>query len=72
MNILGRTRLKGTIPKLNYQLKMLENKEDIEKYSLIVWNLLVKSYENLGGLKTYRDYKDFVKKKHLIMIAVEF
>ena len=51
---------------------MLENKEDIEKYSLIVWNLLVKSYENLGGLKTYRDYKDFVKKKHLIMIAVEF
>lgn len=55
----------------NCQLKMLENKEDIEKYSLIVWNLLVKSYEDLGGLKTYRDYKDFVKKKHLIMIAVD-
>lgn len=36
-----------------------------------VWEMLVNSYENVGGLKTYRNYNDFVKKKHYIAVVFD-
>ncbi len=52
------------------ELIMLEDKNLIKEYSPIVWKLLEISYELIGGLKTYRDYKDFLKKKHFIMLVI--
>ena len=37
-------------------------KNDIMPMSELLWQMLVSSYENIGGLKTYRNKDDFLKK----------
>ena len=54
------------------ELKMLYEQEEIEKYLPLVWEMLEKSYEGIGGLKSYRDYNDFKKRKHLLMVVRDF
>ena len=54
------------------EIKMLDEQEEIEKYLPLVWDMLEKSYENIGGLQSYRDYNDFKKKKHLLMVVRDF
>jgi hypothetical protein len=49
----------------------LTNEEDISTYANDVWNMLLDSYENVGGLKTYRSFKDFIRKKHLIEVVID-
>lgn len=43
------------------RLEFIE-KDDILKISNILWNMLVMSYENIGGIKTYRSMDDFLRK----------
>ena len=54
------------------EIKMLHKLEEVEQYLPLVWEMLEKSYENIGGLQSYRDYNDFKKKKHLIMVVRDF
>ena len=49
----------------------VENKTDFLKYAIPVWNQLTLSYQNIGGLKSYRDYQDFLKKQHYIRIVLD-
>jgi hypothetical protein len=44
--------------------------EKYEEFLPSVWNILVESYKNVGGLKTYRNYNDFAKKKHHIAVVL--
>ena len=37
-------------------------KKDIMPLSDFIWQMLVSSYENIGGLKTYRSKEDFLRK----------
>ena len=54
------------------EIKMLHKSEEVEKYLPLVWEMLEKSYEGIGGLKTYRGYSDFKEKKHLLMVVRDF
>ena len=47
------------------------NIEDFKKWSSEVWDMLVLSYEDIGGLKSYRNYADFCKKHHIMEIVVD-
>lgn len=38
-------------------------------YKEPVWNILSLSYEGIGGLKSYRDFKDFSRKKHIFKVV---
>lgn len=61
------------LPPINVgELKMLYEPEEVEKYLPLVWDMLEKSYEGIGGLKTYRGYSDFKEKKHLLMVVRDF
>ena len=73
-NMMNETEVKrNVLPPISVgEIKMLNEQEEIEKYSPIVWDMLEKSYENIGGLQSYRDYNDFKKKKHLIMVVRDF
>lgn len=35
-----------------------------------VYNMLVLSYENLGGLKSYQGIRDFKSRKHLLKVVI--
>ena len=51
------------LPPINVgELKMLCEQEEVEKYLSLVWEMLEKFYEGIGGLNTYRDYNDFKRK----------
>lgn len=54
------------------EIKMLETQEEIEKCLPIVWDMLEKSYEPIGGLQSYNGYNDFKKKRHQIMVVRDF
>lgn len=54
------------------ELKVLDDQEEIEMYSTLVWDMLEKTYENIGGLQTFRNYNDFKKKKHRMMVVRDF
>ena len=54
------------------ELKVLNDQEEFEKYSALVWDMLEKSYENIGGLQTFRNYNNFKKKKHRMMVIRDF
>ena len=47
-------------------------KNDIEfnKWADKVWDMLELSYADVGGLQSYRDFNDFVKKRHIIEIVI--
>ena len=44
-------------------------KQDIMPLSDFIWQMLVSSYENIGGLKTYRSKEDFLRKVKYAKIA---
>lgn len=44
-------------------------KKDIMPLSDFIWQMLVSSYENIGGLKTYRSKEDFLRKVKYAKIA---
>ena len=73
-NMMNETEVKrNVLPPISVgEIKMLNEQEEIEKYSPIVWDMLEKSYENIGGLKAYRGYNDFKEKKHLLMVVRDF
>ena len=73
-NKVNETEIKrNTMSPINVgELKMLDDQEEIEKCLPIVWDMLEKSYENIGGLQSYRDYNDFKKKRHQIMVVKDF
>ena len=61
------------MPQINVgEINMLNEQEEIEKYLPLIWDMLEKSYENIGGLQSYRDYNDFKKKKHILMVVRDF
>ena len=53
-------------------IKILSSKEEIDRYSNFVWDMLEKSYEHIGGLQSYRNYSDFKKKNHKILVVIDF
>lgn len=53
-------------------IKILSSKEEIDRYSNFVWDMLEKSYEHIGGLQSYRNYSDFKKKNHKIFVVIDF
>lgn len=53
-------------------IKILSSKEEIDRYSNFVWDMLEKSYEPIGGLQSYRNYSDFKKKNHKILVVIDF
>ncbi len=64
---------RNELPQINVgEIKMLNEQEEIEKYLPLIWDMLEKSYENIGGLQSYRDYNDFKKKKHILMVVRDF
>lgn len=73
-NIVNEMELRrNELPQINVgEIKMLNEQEEIEKYLPLIWDMLEKSYENIGGLQSYRDYNDFKKKKHLLMVVRDF
>ncbi len=73
-NVVNETELRrNELSQINVgEINMLNEQEEIEKYLPLVWDMLKKSYENIGGLKSYRDYDDFKKKKHLMMVIRDF
>ncbi len=48
----------------------LERPEEINLYAADVYDMLYKSYESIGGLKSYRSYKDFLRKRHILEIVL--
>lgn len=52
-------------------IKILSSKEEIDRYSNFVWDMLEKSYEHIGGLQSYRNYSDFKKKNHKILVVID-
>ena len=73
-NIVNEMELRrNELPQINVgEIKMLNEQEEIEKYLPLIWDMLEKSYENIGGLQSYRDYNDFKKKKHILMVVRDF
>ena len=73
-NVVNETEVgENKLPPINVgELKMLYEPEEVEKYLPLVWDMLKKSYEKLGGLQSYSDYNDFKKKKHLLMVVRDF
>ena len=73
-NVVNETEVgENKLPPINVgELKMLYEPEEVEKYLPLVWDMLEKSYEGIGGLKTYRGYSDFKEKKHLLMVVRDF
>ena len=73
-NVVNETEVgENKLPPINVgELKMLNEQEEIEKYLPLIWDMLEKSYENIGGLQSYRDYNDFKKKKHILMVVRDF
>ena len=64
---------RNELPQINVgEINMLNEQEEIEKYLPLIWDMLEKSYENIGGLQSYRDYNDFKKKKHILMVVRDF
>lgn len=62
-------KIKMTNPNIG-DLITISTYDDFMKYAEVVWNLLILSYEKHGGLKSYRNFKDFIRKQHLIEIVV--
>ena len=52
----------------NLKVVFLE-KDDIMPLSDFLWEMLVSSYENIGGLKTYRSKEDFLRKVKYAKVA---
>ena len=73
-NIVNEMELRrNELPQINVgEINMLNEQEEIEKYLPLIWDMLEKSYENIGGLQSYSDYNDFKKKKHLLMVVRDF
>ena len=73
-NIVNEMELRrNELPQINVgEINMLNEQEEIEKYLPLIWDMLEKSYENIGGLQSYRDYNDFKKKKHILMVVRDF
>ena len=44
--------------------------EDVKKWANEIWNLFTISYENIGGIKTYKNFQDFLRKKNTAKIVV--
>lgn len=71
--IIENELIKNELTPINIgEITLLNTPEEIEMYSPLVWDMLETSYKNIGGLQSYRDFKDFKKKKHLIMIVKNF
>lgn len=49
----------------------ISDKNDFEQWYKKVWDLLSKSYEDIGGIKTYHSINDFYRKQHLIELIVD-
>ena len=73
-NVVNETEvIRNELSQINVgEIKILNEQDEVEKYLPLVWDMLKKSYEKLGGLKSYRDYDDFKKKKHLMLVVMGF
>ena len=49
---------------------IIKSEEDFKKWAKQVWDMLNSSYADVGGLQSYRDFNDFIKKKHIIEIVL--
>ena len=59
------------LPNSDFQLTPVENEEGFRQWAEPVWDMLTASHENVGGLKSYRNFSDFCNKKHLFIIAFD-
>lgn len=59
------------LPNSDFKLIPVENEEGFRQWAEPVWDILTASYENVGGLKSYRNFSDFCKKKHLFIMAFD-
>lgn len=73
-NVVNETELRrNELSQINVgELKMISEQEEIEKYLPLVWEMLEKSYKDIGGLQSYSSYNDFKKKKHLMMVVRDY
>ena len=62
----------GTIPNKNYNIGEIItlNNDEFIKLSPSIWTILEESYENIGGIKTYKNFNDFCKKKPYVEVIV--
>lgn len=63
------SKITGYVP-LKDGIYEFEDKENISKYSNIVWEIMESSYRNLGGFKTYRNKNDLVQFTSLLILCV--
>ena len=49
-------------------LLSIKDEETFRKWAPQIWDMLVLSYKDIGGLKSYRDYNDFLKKRHIVEV----
>lgn len=59
------------LPNSDFKLVPVENEEGFRQWAEPVWDILTASYENVGGLKSYRDFSDFCKKRHLFIMVFD-
>lgn len=52
------------------EMIFITNKNELTKYAIDIWNILTFSYNKIGGLKSYKDYNDFLDKKHAQRIII--
>ncbi|MGM9745978.1 MAG: hypothetical protein ACI30H_03355 [Paludibacteraceae bacterium] len=55
----------------DYSIITIKDDDSFNKWSNLVWTMLVLSYENNEGLKTYRNFSDFINKRHIIEIVLD-
>jgi len=61
-----------SLTKINIgKMIFVDTKPEFLKYAVPVWNILTLSYKNIGGLKSYRDYQDFLRKQHYLRIVLD-
>lgn len=48
----------------------IKGEPEFNNWAKEVWDMLELSYSDIGGLQSYRDFNDFLKKKHIIEIIL--
>ena len=74
INDVLRTKMHGNLDDINkdsnFTIVSIQDRDEFNKWSNDVWDMLVSSYESNGGLKTYRNHSDFCKKKPIIELVL--
>lgn len=68
-NVLNKVLMRRQVP-LADGIYEFEDRNEIKKYSSIVWDIMQKSYSKLGGFKSYKSKEDMENLVSLMVICV--